>query len=138
LAAAVRAKRYEEHAAFLDWLVARLDEHQVDVLLVAGDIFAPWRQPIMRRSCITVSSRAAATGCRHIVVTGGNHDSPSFLDAPKPLLAALQYPRDWEMTNPPEDEVLLLRDTRACRNWWSARCRFFGNGMCACRKKGKA
>jgi exonuclease SbcD len=104
-------KRYEEHAAFLNWLVARLDEHQVDVLLVAGDIFdtmAPtnYAQELYYRFL----HRAAATGCRHIVVTGGNHDSPSFLDAPKPLLAALQIHVIGEMTNPPEDEVLLLRD----------------------------
>ena len=106
-------KRYEEHAAFLDWLVARLDEHQVDVLLVAGDIFdtmAPtnYAQELYYRFL----HRAAATGCRHIVVTGGNHDSPSFLDAPKPLLAALQIHVIGEMTDPPEDEVLLLRDDR--------------------------
>jgi DNA repair exonuclease SbcCD ATPase subunit len=33
--------------------------------------------------------RVAASSCRHVVVIAGNHDSPSFLNAPKELLKAL-------------------------------------------------
>ena len=32
-------KRYEEFEAFLDWMAETIDHEQVDVLLVAGDIF---------------------------------------------------------------------------------------------------
>ena len=31
--------REEEHDAFLNWLVATLEEQQTDVLLIAGDVF---------------------------------------------------------------------------------------------------
>jgi exonuclease SbcD len=32
-------RRYEESAAFLDWLTGQIRERQADALLVAGDIF---------------------------------------------------------------------------------------------------
>ena len=35
-------KRYEESEAFLAWLSELLEEGNIDVLLVAGDIFAVW------------------------------------------------------------------------------------------------
>lgn len=32
-------KRYDEFAAFLDWLVETIIQQEIDVLLIAGDIF---------------------------------------------------------------------------------------------------
>lgn len=32
-------KRYEEFAAFLDWLAGTMQENEIEVLLVAGDVF---------------------------------------------------------------------------------------------------
>ena len=31
--------RVEEHAHFLDWLARELKENEIDVLLIAGDVF---------------------------------------------------------------------------------------------------
>lgn len=31
--------RYDEFEQFLNWLIEQIDSHQVDILLVAGDIF---------------------------------------------------------------------------------------------------
>ncbi|WP_204995624.1 exonuclease SbcCD subunit D C-terminal domain-containing protein [Spongiibacter marinus] len=52
----------------------------------------------------------AASSCRHIVVVAGNHDSPSFLNAPKELLKALDVHVVGSSTASREDEVLVLRN----------------------------
>ena len=83
-------KRYREFESFLDWLVKTIQQEQVDVLLIAGDVFdtcAPSHraQELYYRFLCHV----AASSCRHIVIIAGNHDSPSFLNAPKALLRVL-------------------------------------------------
>ena len=52
--------------------------------------------------------RVAASSCRHVVVVAGNHDSPSFLNAPKELLKALDVHVIGSASEAPEDEVLVL------------------------------
>jgi exonuclease SbcD len=79
--------RTEEHHQFLDWLLATIKENEVDVLLVAGDIFD------------TALPSSEATNLyyqflfqlyrdtkAHAVIIAGNHDSPLRLTAPKQFL----------------------------------------------------
>lgn len=100
-------KRYAEFETFLAWLTQTIKQHQVDTLLVAGDVFdntAPSHhmQEIFYRVL-------AISGCRHAAVIGGNHDSPSFLDAPKELLKALDIRMIGALPENPDDEILVLR-----------------------------
>ena len=83
-------KRYEEFEAFLDWLAEIIQQHGIDALVVAGDIFDT-STPSNRAQGLYYRflCRVAAGSCRHVVIVGGNHDSPSFLNAPKELLKAL-------------------------------------------------
>ena len=46
--------------------------------------------------------------CRHIVVVAGNHDSPSFLTAPKELLRALNVHVVGSISDDPGHEILRL------------------------------
>ncbi|MBF0337006.1 MAG: exonuclease SbcCD subunit D C-terminal domain-containing protein [Nitrospirae bacterium] len=83
-------KRYEEFEAFFRWFAGLIEDERVDVLLVAGDVFdnsAPSHraQELYYRFLWSV----ARSGCSHVVITGGNHDSASFLNAPGELLRAL-------------------------------------------------
>lgn len=48
--------RAPEHQAFLHWLIQQIEEHQVDALIVAGDIFDTGSPPAMPENYITVSS----------------------------------------------------------------------------------
>lgn len=104
-------KRYEEFEAFLGWMQAQLAQQAVDILLIAGDLF----------DTTTPSNRAqslyyrflhgvASSGCRHVVIIGGNHDSPSFLNAPAALLKALDVHVVGQACDDPADEVVVLRD----------------------------
>ncbi|WP_417794321.1 exonuclease SbcCD subunit D C-terminal domain-containing protein [Terasakiella pusilla] len=107
-------KRYNEFAAFLDWLITTIKDQQIDCLIVAGDIF----------DTTTPSNRAqslyyqflcdmAKTQCRHVVIVAGNHDSPSFLDAPKALLKALNVHVVGQRSDHMSDDILVLRNANA-------------------------
>lgn len=104
-------KRYEEFEAFLTWLAETIQQNAIDALLVAGDVFdtsAPSNRA--QELYYRFLCRVAASSCRHIVVVAGNHDSPSFLNAPKELLKALDVHVVGSSTAFPEDEVLVLRN----------------------------
>jgi exonuclease SbcD len=102
-------KRYEEFAAFLDWLVQAIEGEGIDALLVAGDVFDT-STPSNRAQELYYRflCRVAASCCRYVVVIAGNHDSPSFLNAPKELLRALNVYVVGAMTDALEDEVIVL------------------------------
>lgn len=104
-------KRYEEFEAFLSWLAKLLCEEQVDVLLVAGDVFDT-STPSNRAQELYYRflCRVATSSCRHVIVIAGNHDSPTFLNAPKELLRALNVHVIGSVTTNLEDEVLLLEN----------------------------
>ena len=102
-------KRYYEFSAFLDWLAEFIKTQSIDALLIAGDVFdistpSNRAQELYYRFLCKVS----ASCCRHIVVIAGNHDSPSFLNAPKELLRALNVHVVGSITENPEDEVITL------------------------------
>ena len=102
-------KRTREFEGFLDWLLAALREHGADVLLVAGDVFdSPTPGIRAQELYYRFLCRAAASGRRHVVVVGGNHDSPSFLNAPKELLRSLNVHVVGAITENAEDELLTL------------------------------
>ena len=104
-------KRYEEYEAFLDWLAALLAEEKIDVLLVAGDIFdntAPSNRS--QELYYQFLCRVAESSCRHVIITAGNHDSPSFLNAPRALLRHLHIYVVGNIGDQVDDEVLVLED----------------------------
>lgn len=103
-------KRYEEFSAFLDWLTRILEDEKVDALLVAGDVFDT-STPSNRAQELYYNflCRVAASCCRHVVVVAGNHDSPSFLNAPRELLRVLNVHVVGSVSDAAEDEVFVLQ-----------------------------
>jgi len=103
-------KRYEEFIAFLDWLVETINQESIDVLLIAGDVFDT-STPSNRAQQLYYRFlyRVAASCCRHIVIIAGNHDSPSFLEAPKELLKALCVYVVGAVSDSLEDELVILK-----------------------------
>jgi exonuclease SbcD len=106
-------KRYDEFESFLNWLKAFIGQEKIDMLIVAGDIFDS-STPSNRAQELYYGFLAGIrdSGCRHVVITGGNHDSPTFLDAPKHLLGALHIKVIGAITDKPEDELYFARDTK--------------------------
>lgn len=103
-------KRYEEFEAFLKWLLELIATEKIDVLLVAGDIFDT-TTPGNRAQELYYNflGQLSQKGCRHAVIIGGNHDSPSLLDAPKNLLNALSIHVVGSKSDQLENEVVVLR-----------------------------
>jgi exonuclease SbcD len=104
-------KRYDEGEGFLTWLTGTITRERVETLIIAGDIFdsgTPSNRAL--ELYYRFLGRAARSGCRHIVITAGNHDSPSLLAAPKELLSALDIHVIGAIPEDPADEVLLLDD----------------------------
>ena len=104
-----KRQRYKEFEAFLNWLAGLIEEENVDVLLVAGDIFdnsTPSNHA--QELYYQFLCRVAALPNRHVVVTAGNHDSPSFLNAPRRLLKYLNVHVVGCASGSPEDELIVL------------------------------
>ncbi|EMH4148261.1 exonuclease subunit SbcD [Providencia stuartii] len=81
--------RAAEHQQFLTWLIEQVKLHQVDAMIVAGDIFDTGSPPSYARELynqLVVSLQQ--TGCQ-LVILSGNHDSVSVLNETSSLLAYL-------------------------------------------------
>ncbi|MGK9175270.1 exonuclease subunit SbcD [Yokenella regensburgei] len=82
--------RAAEHDAFLSWLLITAEEHQVDAIIVAGDIFDTGSPPSYARELYNqFVVKLQSTGCR-LVVLAGNHDSVATLNESKDILAWLK------------------------------------------------
>ncbi len=102
-------KRYDEFRALLSWLAELIEEQNIDILLVAGDVFdnstpSNHAQELYYRFLC----RVAASSNRRVVVTAGNHDSPSFLDAPRELLKSLNVHVVGCASDSPAEEAIVL------------------------------
>lgn len=74
---------------FFDWLIKCIDEHKINVLLMSGDLFdqANPSQQAMKQYYYFLK-QVLHLDCK-IILTGGNHDSPHVINAPKELLQIL-------------------------------------------------
>lgn len=76
----------EDFNLFINWLVKFVKSQKIDVLLISGDIFdlanpSNDAKKAYYQSLVNLQK----TGVK-LIITGGNHDSPSFLNAPDKLL----------------------------------------------------
>ena len=102
--------RSAEHGAFLDWLLEQLKAERPDALLVAGDVFdttAPSASAMKAYHSFVVRAYMEA-GCRNIVVTGGNHDSPSWLGMSRQILECVGTTVVPAGEDEPERECVLV------------------------------
>jgi len=104
-----KKERCEEHERFLQWLLSAIKENAIDVLLIAGDIFdSGTPSNVSLKMYYDFLLKVRSNGCGNVVVIGGNHDSPSLLDAPKEILRALNVKVVGKVCENPKDEVFAL------------------------------
>lgn len=103
--------RYEESELFLEWLVDTVEKESADALIISGDIF----------DTVSPSNRAlgqyynflykiSASCCENVIITAGNHDSPSLLNAPKDLLKAFNVHVIGNAADNLSDEIIVLKN----------------------------
>lgn len=104
--------REQEHQRALDWLADTIRTQEVDALVVAGDIFDINNPPNYARTMYyRFLTSLLGTSCRHIIITGGNHDSPSMLNAPRELLRLLNIHVVGAVGDALEEELVELKDS---------------------------
>ncbi|MDR0516545.1 MAG: exonuclease SbcCD subunit D C-terminal domain-containing protein [Fibromonadaceae bacterium] len=106
-----KKERSEEHERFLEWLLSTIKENGIDALLIAGDIFdSASPSNLSLKMYYDFLLKVRSCGCGNVVVVGGNHDSPSLLDAPKEILSALNVKVVGKACENLEDEVIVLEN----------------------------
>jgi exonuclease SbcD len=84
-----RHELLNDHELFLDWLIDIIEQRQIDVLLVAGDVFDTTNpNDGSMQLYYQFLTRLMPLNCQ-VIITGGNHDSSSKLNAPRDLLRHL-------------------------------------------------
>ncbi len=100
--------RAAEHQAFLDWLLSQAEQHQVDAIIVAGDIFDTGSPPSYARELYNrFIVRLRQSGCQ-LVILAGNHDSVATLNESRELLACLNTRVITAASDNISEQVLLL------------------------------
>lgn len=104
-------KRYAEQREFLSWLIRTINSEQIEVLLVSGDVFDS-ALPGSRAQELYYEflRQMKQTSCQNIIIIAGNHDSPTFLNAPGGLLKHLGIHVVGSKTENTSDEVLPIKN----------------------------
>jgi exonuclease SbcD len=98
--------RLDEQRKFLDFLLEQIQSNQVDLLIIAGDIFDTANPPrAAEQLYYEFVTRLHSLGHCEAVVIGGNHDSAPHLDAPKSVLSHLRIRVVGAMPDDPQNAV---------------------------------
>jgi exonuclease SbcD len=82
--------RYDEHVAVLGSIAAIARDEDVDVVLVAGDLFETSAPTARSQGLVMHTLLALAADGRQVVVIAGNHDNAGLIDAVyRPVLGKL-------------------------------------------------
>jgi exonuclease SbcD len=82
--------RHDEHVAVLRSIVQTARDENVDVVLVAGDLFETAAPAAKAQGLVMRTLLALREDARHVVVIAGNHDNQALLDAVyRPVLGEL-------------------------------------------------
>ncbi|REC61370.1 exonuclease sbcCD subunit D [Chryseobacterium pennae] len=81
-----RFSRLEEQASVMEEIIEIADEEQVDLILVAGDLFDNFNPAVEAVELFYKTlKRLSQNGKRPVIAIAGNHDSPNLINAPDPL-----------------------------------------------------
>lgn len=101
--------RQAEHLALIDWLLARVDEHAIDAVLIAGDLFDTGTPPSYARELYNKLVLRLDAVQVPLVLLGGNHDAVATLEESCDLFARLGT-RVVARALAPEKHVHVLKD----------------------------
>jgi len=100
----------DEMNLFLDWILNLIEEEEIDLLLVSGDIFDV-ANPAVKDRKVYYRFLSQLIGTRaQVIITGGNHDSIALLDAPQEILEHIDISVVGGGRENIEDEVIEVKD----------------------------
>ncbi len=107
-------ERSAEHQCFLQWLLETIQTRQVDLLIVAGDIFDSANPPqTALAQYYRFLAALSGTNCA-VLIIGGNHDSAATLNAPRELLRSLRVHVHGAAPADSTDALLEFPDAIVC------------------------
>jgi DNA repair protein SbcD/Mre11 len=78
--------RHEEQVTVLNDICTIADSHNVDVVIIAGDLFDTYNPPNESVELFyKICKKLTNNGLRPVIAIAGNHDSPERIEAPDPL-----------------------------------------------------
>lgn len=102
--------RQKEHEVALNWLANYIITEEIELLIVAGDIFDTDSPPnYARKLYYDFLKSLINTCCKDIIIVGGNHDSANMLDASKELFKLLNVYVVGHITELRKDQIIELK-----------------------------
>jgi len=102
--------RAAEHQQFLNWLLKQVTEHQVDAVIVAGDIFDTGTPPSYARELyFDFIVKLHQLNCQ-LLVLAGNHDSVAMLSESKGILSQLSCRVIANVSDDINEQVISIND----------------------------
>jgi len=106
----ITKSRAAEHQAFINWLLEQVTQHQIDAVIIAGDVFDTGAPPSYAREIYNrFVVEMHKLECQ-LVILGGNHDSVATLNESRGLLAHLNAQVIAQVQTDLEDQLLILKD----------------------------
>ncbi|ADH99486.1 metallophosphoesterase family protein [Salisediminibacterium selenitireducens] len=110
--------RHDEHEAFIDELCGIVHEEEIDVVLIAGDIYDSVNPPAKSERLFYDSlSRLSDFGKRTVVAISGNHDHPERLSAASAMLERHSVYIQGQPTLHPLTVDIKAADQTLCVPW---------------------
>lgn len=102
--------RANEHQQFLSWLLEQIENHQVDAVIVAGDIFDTGTPASYAREMyFDFIVQVHKLNCQ-LLILAGNHDSVAMLNESKQLLSNLSCKVIPSVSSDIDEQVFVLKD----------------------------
>jgi len=104
--------RANEHQQFLNWLLEQVSEHDIDAVIVAGDIFDTGTPPSYAREMyFDFIVNMHEKNCQ-LIILAGNHDSVAMLGESKQLLSHLSCQVVTSVGDNIAEQIVLLNDKK--------------------------
>lgn len=99
----------DDHRDFFDKLILIIEQQKIDLLIISGDIFdIAYPSNSSLKLYYEFLTRLIRTNCNNVIITGGNHDSASTLEAPKEILHFLNIEIIGAIPNNIEDLIFEI------------------------------
>jgi exonuclease SbcD len=107
--------RAQEHGLFLEWLIEIIKQKEIDILLIAGDVFdtpTPPHQAL--ETFYNFLHRVSTETKTQTLIIAGNHDSGLLLEAPSKILAPHRVKVWGKLSEKQEDHWIRIGNIDIC------------------------
>lgn len=100
--------RQAEHEALIQWLLQQVQQHAVDAVLIAGDVFDTGAPPSYARELYNQLILQLHDAGTRLIVLAGNHDSVATLEESRQLAGRLGATVIPALSTQPAEQVITL------------------------------